>query len=104
MPERPLAALDIVFVGHHELEQMAYRGRQHVAVALVIVAFAREAAKRARDVGRDRRFLCNDEFLAHAARKAADDKCKAARDSTAGAHARVRARRELSSASGFAAR
>ena len=67
--ERPFAALDVVFLGHHELEQMPDGGRQDVAIALKVVALARKAAKRACDVGGDRRFLCDDEFLGHAAAK-----------------------------------
>ena len=81
--ERPFAALDVKLLGHHELEQVADRGRKHVLVAFEVVALAREAAERARDVGGDRRLLCDDEFLGHGRRKAADDKCKAAGGSTA---------------------
>jgi hypothetical protein len=47
---------------------VAHRRRQDVVVALEIIALARETAERARDVGRDRRFLSDDEFLAHAAK------------------------------------
>ncbi|MCE3247341.1 MAG: hypothetical protein K0R41_1166 [Geminicoccaceae bacterium] len=81
--ERPFALLDVVLLGQDELEQMSDRRRQHVFVALVVVALAREAAEGASDVARDRRFLGDDEFLGHAARKAADDKCKPQAGSTA---------------------
>src|SRR4029077_20739724 len=81
--ERPLAALDVELLRHDQLEQMAYRGGQDGPLALEVVALARKAAKRACDVGSDRRFLCNDEFFGHAPRKAADDKCKGAAASTA---------------------
>jgi hypothetical protein len=64
--ERPLALLDVVLLGEHQLEQVAHRRRQHVVVAFEVIALAHEAAERARDVGRDRRFLGDDEFLAHA--------------------------------------
>ena len=53
-----------------------------VLVAFEVVAVAREAAERARDVGGDGRLLGDDEFFSHAARKAADDKCKRAPRST----------------------
>jgi hypothetical protein len=66
--ERPLALLDVVLLGHGELEQVAHRRGENVLIALEIVSLAREAAERPRDVGRDRRFLCNDKFLAHAAK------------------------------------
>jgi hypothetical protein len=36
------------------------RGRKHVFVAFEVIAFTREAAERARDVGGDRRFLGDD--------------------------------------------
>src|SRR3954464_3916678 len=41
--ERPFAALDVVFLRHHELEQMSDGGRQDVAIALEVVALARKA-------------------------------------------------------------
>src|SRR5579871_4820046 len=65
---------------------MADGRREHIGGALEVIRLARESAERASDVGRDRRFLCNDEFLAHAARKAADDKCKCGAGSTAERH------------------
>src|SRR5436189_4195084 len=81
---------------------MADRGRQQIFVTLEVIALARETTERARDVGGDRRLLCDDEFFSHGARKAGDDKCKPASGSTvrrqwgtrtrASAHARARAR------------
>ena len=38
--ERPLAALDLLVLGHPDLEQVADRRREHVAVALEIVVVA----------------------------------------------------------------
>jgi hypothetical protein len=66
--EGPLALLDVVLLGHGELEQVADRRGENVLIALEKIALAREATERARDVGCDRRFLGNDEFLAHAAK------------------------------------
>src|SRR5688572_28406155 len=71
--ERPLALLDVVLLGQHQLEQVADGRRKHVFTAFEIVAGLLEAAERASDVGGDRRFFGDDEFLAHAARKAAED-------------------------------
>jgi hypothetical protein len=82
--ERPLALLDVVFFRHREGEEVADRRRKDKVLAFEVVAFAREAAKGARDVGGDRRLLSDDEFFSHAARKAADDKCKRAPRSTRG--------------------
>src|SRR6185503_8497822 len=93
--ERPLAALDVVLFGHDELEQVADRGRKHVAVALEIFAGLLEAAERARDVGRDRRFFGDDEFLAHAARKAAEDTRKDCARKASARQARVRRREKV---------
>src|SRR5438270_13409142 len=61
---------------------MAERGRQQILVALEVIALAHEATERERDVGGDRRLLCDDEFFSHTTRKAGDDKCKRARGST----------------------
>ena len=65
--ERPLAALDLLLFGHADLEQMADRRRQHVAVALEVVVVAREAAERARDVGGDGGLFGDDQRLGHRA-------------------------------------
>ena len=81
--ERPLAFLHLVLVRNRELKQMADRGRQQIFFTLEVIALAHEATERARDVGGDRRLLCDDEFFSHAARKAGDDKCKPASGSTA---------------------
>src|SRR5947208_587277 len=64
------------------LEQRAHRGREQIYVTLEVIAPARETTARARDVGGDRRLLCDDEFFSHGARKAGDDKCKPASGST----------------------
>src|SRR5262245_26871236 len=44
-----------------------------MAIALVVVAGLLEATERSSDVARHRRLFSDDEFLAHAARKAAED-------------------------------
>jgi hypothetical protein len=71
MGERPFAALDLVFLRHGQLEQMADGRRQHVVVALEIFALLGEAAQRARDVLGDGGLLGNDQLFAHAVRRRA---------------------------------
>ena len=63
--ERPFAALHLEALGGRELEQVTDCGRQDVLRVLVVVAMAREAAERARDVVRDRRFFGDDKLFAH---------------------------------------
>src|SRR5690606_22879361 len=63
--ERPFPALDLVFLGGGNLYQVADRGRQHVLVRFEIFIMPGKAAKRLRDVVRDRRLLGDDERLGH---------------------------------------
>src|SRR5207302_1665156 len=63
--ERPLAALDLLFLGHAEFEQMADRRRQHVPIAFEIVGVARKAAQRTRDIRGNGRLLGDDQALRH---------------------------------------
>ena len=63
MRERPFAALDLLLLGHADLEQVADRRREHVAVALEIIGVPREAAQRARDVGGDGGLFGNDQMF-----------------------------------------
>ena len=74
VPEGPFAALDLLFLGHADLEQMPDRRRQHVVGAFEVVVVAREAAQRARDVGGDGGLLGDDQCFRHgrAVRRAAD--------------------------------
>ena len=63
--ERPLAALDLLFLGHAEFEQMADRRRQHISIVFEIVGMARKAAQRTRDIRSDGRLLGDDQALGH---------------------------------------
>ena len=63
--EGPLAAFDVVRLRRPQLEQVPHRGRQHEAIALVVVLMLGEAAQRARDVGGDGRLLGDDQSLGH---------------------------------------
>jgi hypothetical protein len=47
---------------------MSNGGGQDELVAFEVFTLARETAERARNVGRDRRFLSDDEFFTHAAK------------------------------------
>ena len=72
--ERPFAALDFLFLGHADLEQMPDRRRQHVFGALEVIVVARKTTQCARDVGGDGGFLGDDQRFRHgrAVRRAAD--------------------------------
>ena len=63
--ERPLAAFHLHAFRGNELEQMADRRRQHVSLALEIIAMPGETAQCAREVVGDGRLFGNDEFLRH---------------------------------------
>ncbi len=65
MREAPFAALDFVFLGRGDFEQVADRRRQHVFVALVVFVMLGKAAQSTRDVVRDRRLFRNDECFRH---------------------------------------
>ena len=65
MGETPLAAFDLVGLGHLQLEQMSNGGRHHELVALKIVVMPIAAAERSRDIGGHRGFLGNDKSLGH---------------------------------------
>ena len=65
MGEGPFAALDIVFFRNRDFQQVADRGGQDVFVGFKVLIVLGEAAERLRDIVRDRRFLSNDEGLAH---------------------------------------
>ena len=61
----PLAALDLVFLGDHQFQQMADSRGENEVVALEIVVMLGETAKGFGDVGSDGRFFGNDELFAH---------------------------------------
>jgi hypothetical protein len=61
--EAPLAALDVVFLGHRQFQQVADGGGQHVVLALEVVAGTREAAQRLGDILGDRGFFRDDKLL-----------------------------------------
>ena len=63
--ETPFAALDVVFLGRRDFEQVADGGRKHVVVAFVVLVVLGEAAQRARDVVRDGRLLGDDQGFGH---------------------------------------
>jgi hypothetical protein len=63
--EAPFAALDFVFVGRGDLDQVANRRRKDEVVAFVVLVVLGEATQRARDISGDRRFFGNDESLGH---------------------------------------
>ncbi len=65
MRERPLAALDLLFLGHAEFEQMADRRRQHVPITFEVVSMARKAAQRTRDIRGDGRLFGDDQAFGH---------------------------------------
>ena len=58
--KRPLTALDLVLLGRGNFEQMADRRRQHILLALEVIALARKAAQRPRDIGSNGRLFSND--------------------------------------------
>jgi hypothetical protein len=64
-----LTLLDVVLRRQRQLEQMAHRRGQHVLVALEVVALAREAAERARNVAGDRGLLRDNQLLRHEGRE-----------------------------------
>jgi hypothetical protein len=61
--EAPLAALDVVFLGHRQFQQVADGGGQHVVVALEVVAGLGKTAQRLGYVLGDGGFLGDDELL-----------------------------------------
>ena len=67
MRKRPLAAFDLLLLGHADLEQVPNRGGDDVLVALEVVVVARESAQRARDVGGDGGLFGDDEGLGQGA-------------------------------------
>jgi hypothetical protein len=64
--ERPAPGARIVLLRRAQFEEVPHRGGQDVIIAFEVVVVLRETAERARDVGGDRRFLGDDELLAHA--------------------------------------
>ncbi|MPN26277.1 hypothetical protein SDC9_173701 [bioreactor metagenome] len=66
MGKGPFAALDFVFLGHGQFEQVADGRRQHVVLRLEVVLFLGEAAQRTGDILCDRGFFRDDQLLAHA--------------------------------------
>ena len=65
--KRPFALLDVMLLRHNQLEQMPDGGRDDVLVVLEIVLEFLKLSERLADVAGDRRFLCDDESLAHVA-------------------------------------
>lgn len=63
--EAPFAALDVVLFRHGDFQQVADGGGQHVLVGFKVLIVLGEAAKRLRDVVRDRRLLGDDEGFRH---------------------------------------
>ncbi len=63
--EGPFAALDVVFFGHRDFEQMADGRREDVFVGFEVLIVLGEAAERLRDIVRDGRLLGNDERFCH---------------------------------------
>ncbi len=61
--EAPLAALDVVFLGYGQFQQVADRRRQDVVVAFKVVAGARETAQGLGNVLRHGGFFGDDELL-----------------------------------------
>ena len=61
--KRPFAALDFVFLGRRQLEQVPDRRREHVIVAFKIVVVTLETAQRARDITGHGRLFGNDQFF-----------------------------------------
>ncbi|MCY1360620.1 hypothetical protein D9M69_472540 [compost metagenome] len=57
----PFAALDLVFVGGGNLDQVADCRRQHIAVALEILVVLGKPPEGTGDIRRDRRFFRDDE-------------------------------------------
>ena len=53
MGERPLAALDFVFLWTGQFEQVADGGGKNTVIALEVVVVLGETAQRARNVGGD---------------------------------------------------
>ena len=63
--EGPFAALDFVFFGTGQFEQVADGRADHLVFALEVVVMLGEAAERARDVRGDGGFLGDDQLFAH---------------------------------------